>query len=112
MRTIIILCSMAIMLVQCKNPSKNDRNIIPDKSSLLNISFKNAIDSIDKEIVDLTWVAGLLELEKFRCVYNNPERYIADALLFISDTSNNEHKKSIVVCSMLNLPDDQFISFF
>ena len=63
-------------------------------------SFSNTIDSIEKKIVDLTSYNDVFLSKKFVSMYENPERYINNVLIYLADSSITWQKRTIALLAM------------
>jgi hypothetical protein len=109
MRGIILsLILFANNCAGCGNVSKNDNN---EKKQIKEMKYNEAIDTINRKVVDLTTASDLFNIDEFIGIYENPSLYSEDALRFISDSTIDTQKKQIAVYSMQNLPDSLYINF-
>lgn len=91
-------------------PFKRSSKKIDAKS--LEITYTNAIDSINIKVVDLTYLQDLLRIDDFVSIYSCSEKYLHDAENYLQDSSFDEQRKTIVVYSMQNLNYDDYVEFF
>jgi len=92
-------------------PKGGTKAIQQEKVQKLEMSYKDAIDTISKKVVDLTSIYDLFYFEEFIKIYEQPDFYKKDAIVFISDSANGLQEKQIAVYSMQNLTDTPYIDF-
>lgn len=105
---ILIGLSLTVIWFSTSN-NENNMNFNSPKSSL---SYENAIDTINKNVIELTAVSDLLGNDNFLSVITYSDEYLAEALKYLANPSKGEQSKIIAIYSMQNLNYTNYLSFF
>jgi hypothetical protein len=73
--------------------------------------YQQRIKAIDHQVVDLTAPSDLFGVSNFVALYVNPRIYLANAMRYISDATNSDDCKMIVVYSLQDLPLHNYVSY-
>ncbi len=108
--SLLVLIGLSLIIIWFSTSNnENNMNFNTPKSSL---PYENAIDTINKKVIELTAVSDLLGNDNFLSVITYSDEYLAEALRYLANPSKGEQSKIIAIYSMQNLNYKNYLSFF
>ena len=111
--TLLLITVAVFFFLKTKNDYDLEGNVSYYQASKKDTSmtFETRVTGIRKKIVDLTSPSDLFTVPEFIEVYENPLLYFGEAETFISNSSNSEVDKEIVIYSMNKVELSYYVKF-
>jgi hypothetical protein len=73
--------------------------------------YQKSIQGIYRDVVDLVAPSDLFGVTNFVELFEEPQRYKTNAIVFLGDKSNTDEQKMVVVYSLQRLPLDDYVKY-
>lgn len=94
-----------------KITTKNNSKILKIHPKKINIKFEQAVDSINKDVIDINMPSTFFSNKEFIGILGYSDDFFKDALSYLTDTLKIEQKKIIVMYTMQNLNYKKYLLF-
>lgn len=102
-RTFLSVCAVGAMLTVSP--------CLCARSEESTMDFRNRIQRIQEEVIDLTSPSALFDSHLFLEVWQKPEKYVDNVKVFLADSKVTDTKKEIAALSLQSLPLGDFVNF-